>query len=468
MLTRLYFLPGWLVAVATLSAAQPTPPNIVLILVDDLGYGELGCYGQTVMQTPRLDRLAAEGMRFTQFYAGQSVCAPSRSVLMTGQHTGHTTVRGNSRENLAAQSLRDDDVTVPKMLRASGYATGLVGKWGLGHEHEPGAPRRQGFDTYFGFLNQTHAHNHFPSLLWRDGEKVPLPNDLVPVGPLEGVGYATKRVAYADDLFATEARAFIERHRTTPFFLLLSLIAPHANNERMRELGDGHDVPDFGAYAERPWTDSQKGHAAMVTRMDRHVGDVLDQLARLDLDERTLVLFTSDNGPHREGGPAYEPEFFAASGPWRGIKRDLTEGGIRVPLLVRWPGRIRAGTESAHVGYFGDVMATLAAVADVSLPPDRDSISFLPTLLGEGEQPAHEFLYWESYENGVSQAVLLHGRWKGIRGTEAGAPVQLFDLPADIGETTDVAAAHPAIVARITQIMRTAHVDNEHWKFPAR
>ena len=323
------------ILLTTAGFAQAPRPNLILILADDLGYGELGSYGQKQIQTPHLDRLAAEGMRFTQFYAGNTVCAPSRSVLMTGLHMGHTRVRGNAgNRNPEAQSLQAGDVTVARVLQQAGYATGLVGKWGLGEVESPGEPRKQGFDYYFGFLNQTHAHNHFPAFLWRNGEKVPLPNVVTAVGEIPGAGYATKRIVYADDLRADDSRAFIARNKDTPFFLFVSLVTPHAHNERSRELGDGNEVPDYGIYAGKPWKDSVKGHAAMVSRLDRDVGRLMAQLKELNLDERTAVFFSSDNGPHREGGPDYEPNFFEASGPLRGIKRSLTDGGIRVPFLA--------------------------------------------------------------------------------------------------------------------------------------
>jgi arylsulfatase A-like enzyme len=451
-------------------AAGPAaaPPNIILILADDLGYGELGCYGQKRIATPHLDRLAAEGLRFTQFYAGSTVCAPSRSVLMTGQHTGHTRVRGNAGPNRpGAQTLQADDITVARVLQDAGYRTGLVGKWGLGQADEPGEPRRQGFDTCFGFLNQTHAHNHFPSFLWRDGVKVPLPNDLVQVGPVEGAGYATRRLAYAGDIFAQEAKAFIAQNATRPFFLYLAVVVPHANNERARALGDGHEVPDFGPYADQPWPDTAKAHAAMVTRLDAQVGELLAELTARGLDENTLVLFTSDNGPHHEAGPAYDPAFFAVSGPHSGLKRALTDGGIRVPLIARWPGRVPAGQVSGHVGYFGDFLATFAELAGMPVPATaRDGISFAPTLLGRGNQARHDHLYWEFYENGIGQAVLLGGRWKGIRERSVAAPIQLFDLAADPAEQHDVAAAHPELVAIAADLMRTSHVANEHWRIP--
>lgn len=454
---------------AAVAWAQPAKPNIIFIMADDLGYGELGSYGQKLIQTPVLDRMAKEGMRFTQFYAGNTVCAPSRSVLMTGRHMGHTRVRGNAGADTLAQSLRAGDVTVARVLRDTGYATGLVGKWGLGLLNEEGEPRKQGFDYYYGFLSQTHAHNHYPNFLWRNGERVDLPNDLTHPAAVEGTGYATQRVAYAGDLFAGEARDFIARNRSRPFFLYLSVIAPHANNERARAAGDGNEVPDVGPYANRPWNPSQKNHAAMITRLDTQVGELLAQLKQLGLDERTLVIFTSDNGPHSEGGPDYDPAFFNASGPLSGIKRAMTEGGIRVPFIARWPGRIAPGAEVRQPAYFGDMMATFAELAGTKPAADSDSISLVPTLLGRGTQPKHDYFYWEAYEGGVSQAVLLgDGRWKGIRLRAPNGPIQLFDLTNDVGEKTDLAAQNPEIVARIAEAMRTAHVDNEYWNFQRR
>jgi arylsulfatase A-like enzyme len=442
------------------------PPNIVFILADDLGYGDLGCYGQKKIATPQLDRLAAEGMRFTQFYAGSTVCAPSRSVLMTGLHLGHTRVRGNAgAKNMQAQMLHDSDVTVAEVLKSRGYATGLIGKWGLGMPGDQGVPNRQGFDYFFGFLSQHHAHNHYPDFLWRNEEKVSLPNVVTPVGEAGG-GYATRRVQYAGDLFAQEALQFVERHQEQPFFLYLALTVPHANNERTRALGDGQEVPDYGPYADKDWTAPNKGQAAMITRMDQQIGDLLARLRALGLDDNTLVMFSSDNGPHKEGGN--DPEFFDANGPVTGLKRSLTDGGIRVPFIARWPGKIKAGSVSSHVGYFGDMMATFAELAGAKTPPGLDSLTIVPTLVGrDGEQPKHPYLYWEFYEGGVSQAVLLEGRWKGIRLKRVNAPIQLFDLSADIAEQKDLAGSEPEIVSRIAQIMATAHVDNEHWKLPA-
>jgi arylsulfatase A-like enzyme len=456
-----------LLALAAPVSAQTQKPNIVFILADDLGYGELGSYGQKLIQTPQLDRMAAEGQRFTQFYAGSTVCAPSRSVLMTGQHLCHTRVRGNAGGRKDAQMLRADDVTVARVLQQSGYATGLVGKWGLGEANSDGHPLKHGFDYFYGYLNQGHAHNHFPDFLWRNGDKVSLPNDITRVGDTPGVGYSTNRVAYAGDLLAAEARAFIERNRSKPFFLYYSLITPHANNERSRALGEGNEVPDQGPYANKPWNESTRNHAAMVTRMDRDIGDLLAHLKKLGLDERTLVIFTSDNGAHREGGPDYDPAFFNVSGPVSGLKRTLTDGGIRVPFIARWPGRIKAGSVSDHVGYFGDMMTTFAELAGAKPPPNLDSISIVPTLLGRGSQRKHAYLYWEFYEQGVSQALLIEGRWKALRLRTPAAPIQLYDLSNDLAEKNDVAANNLQLVARATELMRTARVDNEHWKLAA-
>jgi arylsulfatase A-like enzyme/cyclophilin family peptidyl-prolyl cis-trans isomerase len=453
------------VGVSPASAAPVAPrPNIIFILADDLGYGEIGCYGQQIIQTPRIDQMAREGMRFTQFYAGATVCAPSRSVLMTGQHQGRTRVRGNAgRANPLAQSLRSNDVTVAKVLQAAGYRTALIGKWGLGDAGvaEQGLPRRHGFDYFFGFLNQHHAHNHYPDFLWRNEEKVSLPNDLVPVGD-QGGGYARHPKVYADDLFADEAVKFIGENRARPFFLFLSLVVPHANNERNRELKDGAEVPDYGPYADKPWPAPNKGHAAMITRMDGYVGRVLDELKRLQLDERTLVVFTSDNGPHKESGNSVE--FFNASGPLRGLKRDLTDGGIRVPFIAWWPGTVKANKVSEHVGYFGDFMATAAELAGAPLPATPlDSISFVPALLGKRGQKKHEWLYFEFHEGGFKSAAILNGRWKGIRTHGDGGPPQVYDLQKDIGETRDVAARAPVIASRIASYLDTARTDSPNW-----
>ncbi len=445
---------------AARAAEVPTRPNIVVILADDLGYGEVGCYGQSIIQTPRLDQMAAEGMRFTHFYAGATVCAPSRSVLMTGQHHGHTRVRGNAgRTNPAAQALLDEDVTVAEVLSAAGYRTALYGKWGLGDvgEAESGLPRKQGFDEFFGYLSQHRAHNHFPEYLWENETKVPLKNVVEPVGDFGG-GYATKQVEFADDLFAERALEFVSRDDTKPFFLYWSLVVPHANNERTRAVGNGANVPDFGPYADRDWPEQDKGHAAMITRLDSHVGRLLDRLKEQGIAENTLVLFTSDNGPHNES--RHNLDRFTPSGPYTGIKRSLTDGGIRVPTIAWWPGTVNAGSESGYAGSFADVMATAADLANVSPPENTDSLSLVPELTGHADQQKqHEFLYWEFHEGGFRQACLYQGRWKGIR--YLGEPLQLFDTDVDVAENTDLAAEHPDLSEKLA-----AYLDNARWPNP--
>ena len=448
---------------AALQAADK--PNLIWIMADDLGYGELGCYGQQVIRTPRLDRMAREGLRFTQFYAGATVCAPSRSVLMTGEHHGRTRVRGNAgRTNPIAQALRPDDVTVAKALQQAGYTTALIGKWGLGDvgPAETGLPRKHGFDYFFGFLNQHRAHNHFTEYLWRNEEQVPLPNKLIPVGEFGG-GYCEDGVLYADDLFADQALSFVANHQDRPFFLYWSMIIPHANNERNRALKDGAHVPDYGPYAREDWPPQDKGQAAMITRLDSYVGRMLDHLEMLGLAENTLVIFTSDNGPHNES--SHNLARFQPSGPLTGIKRSLTDGGIRVPTIAWWPGRIQPGTQSGHAAYFGDWFATAAELAGAEVPSGLDSVSFVPTLLGKADQqPRHEFLYWEFHEGGFKQAALHQGRWKGHRAGGPDEPIQLYDLDKDIAEQNDVAAQHPEVAAAISDYLKSARSESSDWE----
>ncbi len=460
-------VPSFLVvalAVLSLPCLAAERRNLIWIMADDLGYGDLGCYDQKVIHTPNIDRMAKEGMRFTQFYAGATVCAPSRSVLMTGQHHGHTRVRGNAgAANPIAQALRPDDITVADLVHDAGYRTALIGKWGLGDvgQAETGLPRKHGFDSFFGYLNQRHAHNHFPSFLWRNEERVPLPNKCHLVDET-GAGWATEAVAYADDLFADECMKFVSDNKDRPFFLYWCMVIPHANNERTRELKDGAHVPDYGPYADKDWPNPDKGQAAMISRLDGYVGRLLAQLKSLNLDRNTVVIFTSDNGPHNESN--HNLARFDPAGPLRGIKRSLTDGGIRVPLIAWQPGTIQAGSESGHVGYFGDWMATAAELAGAKVPAGRDSVSFVPTLLGKSaEQDKHDFLYWEFHERGFSQAALYQGRWKGIRERKIDAPLALYDLQTDIGEENDVAAQHPDIVAKIDAYLKTARSDSPDW-----
>ena len=435
---------------ASAGAGGARRPNIVFILADDLGYGDVGCFGQKRIRTPRLDRLAAEGVRFTQAYAGSTVCAPSRCCLMTGLHTGHAHVRGN-----VLVPLRPEDVTVAELLKAAGYATGIVGKWGLGEPGTTGVPNRQGFDYWFGYLNQRHAHNYWPTHLYRNEDRVPLKN-VVPKEDKSGAGVASEKVEYSHDLFAREALAFVEKHRAEPFFLYLAFTIPHANNEAGRE---GMEVPGDEPYSDQPWPQAQKNHAAMITRLDRDIGRLMDRLKELGIDQDTLVIFTSDNGPHREGGG--DPAFFNSSGPLRGIKRDLYEGGIRVPTLARWPGHVAAGTVSDHAWAFWDFLPTACDLAGVAAPKGIDGISFVPALVGK-PQPEHEYLYWEFHEGGFTQAVRM-GTWKAVRRAKGSGKTELYDLSTDLGEKSDVAAEHADVVARAETLFVTARTDSPHF-----
>ena len=437
-------------------------PNIIYILADDLGYGDLGCYGQKTIKTPNIDQIAEEGMRFTDHYAGSTVCAPSRCCLMTGLHTGHALVRANGNV-----PLRPSDVTVAELLKDAGYSTGIIGKWGLGEAGSTGIPNKQGFDYWFGYLNQRHAHNYYPTYLWRNEEKVPLKNEVNHViGGRDRTpgGVATRRVEYSHDLFAEEALGFVEQNKDRPFFLYLPFTIPHANNEAGSK---GMEVPSFGPYTGKDWPDPQKGHAAMITRMDGDIGRLMAKLKKLGLDENTLVMFSSDNGPHKEGGG--DPAFFNASGPLKGYKRALYEGGIRVPMIARWPGRIKAGSYSDHPSAFWDFLPTCCELVGVEVPDGIDGISMVPALFAQSRrQKKHEVLYWEFHEQGKKQAVRM-GNWKGIRlnvAKKPDGPIELYNLKDDIGEKNNVAGQHPEIAAKITGYMKTSRTPSEHWKMP--
>ena len=441
-------------------------PNIIFIMADDLGYGDLGCYGQREIKTPVLDQMARQGIQFRNFYAGCTVCASSRSVLMTGQHMGHTWVRGNAGGDPSVQTLRKNDVTVAERLKAAGYTTALCGKWGLGDDFpgNTGLPNDQGFDFFYGYLNQVHAHNYYPEFLWRNKQKEMLRNVVQGSGRayagFEG-GWATKRVDYSHDLVVQEAIEFIERSKNEPFFLYLALTIPHANNEGTRGTGDGQEVPDYGIYKDKDWKNQDKGQAAMITRMDRDIGRLNDLLKKLGIEKNTLVLFTSDNGHHNEGG--HNTATFDPNGPLRGMKRDLYEGGIRVPLISYWPGMMPQGAISDYIGYFGDLMATACDLAGVEAAANVDSVSMVPVLTGKhGKQLDHKYLYWEFYEQGSKQAV-REGRWKAIRMPMFTGPIQLFDLSNDLGEANNVAAEHPEVVKRMEAYMKQAHVPNKNW-----
>ena len=436
--------------------AKPGPktPNIIFILADDLGYGDLGCYGQTRIKTPHLDKLAAEGMRFTQCYAGSTVCAPSRATLMTGQHTGHTLIRGN-----AAVALRPQDVTVAEMLKSAGYKTAAIGKWGLGLENTTGVPQKKGFDQWLGYLDQTHAHNYYPEYLWRfdpatgyDG-KLPLTKN-----------ENNRKGQYAPDLFTAAALNYVrinqpeEASQFTPFFLYLAYTTPHANNESTRATGNGMEVPSDAPYTGERWSQPEKNKAAMITRLDADIGKLLARLDEMQIATNTVIFFSSDNGPHQEGGN--DPKFFESQGGLRGIKRDLYEGGIRVPMIVRWPGIVPAGRVSEQVWAFWDFLPTVADIAGGKIPAGIDGISMLTALTGY-KQKNHEFLYWEFHEGGSKQAVRMQD-WKAVR-LAPGQPLELYNLKTDRAELLDVAGENPAVIAQIEAYLKTARTENEHW-----
>mgnify|MGYP002778233323 CR=1 FL=1 len=436
--------------VAPMMAQGPAKkPNIVFILADDLGYGDLGCYGQKQVKTPAIDRLASEGIRFTSVYAGSTVCAPSRCCLHTGYHTGHAWVRGNlGIPNELA--LRPGDVTIAEMLKKAGYRTGIFGKWALGVLGTTGYPLDKGFDEWFGFFSQTHAHNYYPEHLL-DGR-----------GALQLKGnMGTQKKDYAPDLILDRAVKFIEK-TSEPFFLYFPSTLPHANNEMGRDTGDGMEIPENAPYGDRAWPKVEKNFAAMVTRLDRDVARLMETLERTGKDRDTIVIFTSDNGPHKEGG--HDAEYFDSNGPVRGTKRDLYEGGIRVPGIVRWKGKVQPGQVSEEPWAFWDVMPTLAEIAGVAAPKGIDGISMLPTFLGRPGQKRHEYFYWEFHERGFAQAVRM-GKWKAVRKTGV-QTVELYDLSNDVGEERDVAAANPEVARRMQEIMRTARTESQ--EFPVK
>ena len=434
----------------------PTPrPNIVIVQADDLGYGDLSAYGQAQFQTPALDRLAAGGIRFTEYYAGSTVCAPSRTALMTGLHTGHAWIRGNGEI-----PLRDEDVTVAMALRDAGYRTAVIGKWGLGRPGTAGQPDKKGFDYAFGFLDHRHAHRQFTDHLYRNGEVVPV---------------SVER-DYVNDLFTREAAGFIERSDPRPFFLYLNYTVPHAE----LRVPDDSLAPMRGRFPETPYVnatadakvtgpdDASLGYrsqptpkaafAAMIVRMDRDIGTLVDLLRARGIDRRTLVLFISDNGPHQEGGG--EPAFFKSSGGLRGIKRDLYEGGIRVPMIASWPGTIPRGKVSRHPWAHWDIFPTLAEIAGAKAPPRLDGLSMAAALRGR-PQRTHDAFYWEFHERGFRQAVRM-GRWKAVR-LAKDAPLELYDLTSDPGEQRNVQASHPDIIEKIDRYLRSARTESERW-----
>lgn len=443
-------------AAATLGApliGQGTrPPNIVLIMADDLGYGDLGCYGQKQIRTPNIDRLAAEGLRFTDAYAGCTVCAPSRSCLMTGYHMGHTSVRGNT----GGQSLAASDVTMAMVLKQAGYTTGGFGKWGLGDRGTPGAPPKKGFDEFFGYLHQVHAHNYYPKVLVHNEDLYPLPgND------------GRKGTTYSQDVISEKALGFIERNRQQPFFCYFPSTMPHwellVPEDSFREYRGKFPEKGFSRpnsrYADQP--EMRAAYAAMVTRLDREVGRVMDLVKKLGQEENTLFVFTSDNG----GALGIIGEdYFNTSAGFRGHKQNLYEGGIRTPMIARWKGRIAAGKTNSMPWSFCDMLPTLAEIAGAKAPEGIDGISVAPTMLGRPQTRKPEWQYWElprwigkeaRFADEVPMQAARNGDWKVVR-PEPNAPVELYNLRKDRAETTNLATKEPQVLARMESFLRGA------------
>ncbi len=445
------------------SCQKKSQPNIIYIMADDLGYADLGCYGQKHIKTPNIDKMAREGIKFTQHYAGSSVCAPSRSVLMTGLHSGHTYVRGNRESEPYGQlPLPENTTTVATLLKSAGYRTGIFGKWGLGVETNSGNPRKHGFDEFYGYYCQVHAHNSFPEYLYHNGEKVMLKNKVTYMPKdhwTRGLGsYATEKVEYSNDLILDASLDFIEKNKHHPFFVYLPVTMPHNNGEAPE--GEKFEAPSMGQYQNKDWSDDEKRYAAMITRLDKYVGTLLQRLKELDVDKNTIVFLTSDNG----GVPS---SFFNSNGKLRGHKRDLYEGGIRVPLVVYWPQTIGPGRVTPHISAFWDFLPTACDLAGVPKPANIDGLSYLPALLGT-PQPNHDYLYWEFYWWKAPYMAVRMGDWKGIYFFEPNGPgrFELYDLGSDVGEKIECSARHPGIVKRIKDIMKKAHAASEHFVMP--
>jgi arylsulfatase A len=445
------------------SAQRVRPPNIVLIVADDLGIGDLGCYGQKQIRTPNIDRLAGEGLRFTDGYSGCTVCAPSRSVLMTGYHMGHTSVRGNT----GGQSLAETDVTLPMLLRQAGYATGGYGKWGLGDRGTPGAPPKKGFDEFFGYLHQVHAHNYYTPALVHNEDIVPLPGNR-----------GGNRVTYSQDVITEKALAFIERNAQRPFFCYVPSTMPHwellAPEDSMAEYRGKFPEKAFSRpgsrYADQP--EMRAAYAAMVTRLDREVGRIVDQVRKVGQEENTLIVFTSDNG---NALGIIGEDYFNSSAGLRGHKQNLYEGGIRTPVIARWPGRVKAGAVSAMPWSFCDMLPTLAEIAGASAPKGIDGISIAPTILGRPQRARPEWLYWElprwngranRFVDEVPMQAARNGEWKVIR-PQPGGPLELYNLRSDRQESRDLAKSEPRLLARMEEFLKGARTPPRGLNEPA-
>jgi arylsulfatase A-like enzyme len=441
---HIFSLATLLITLSMAVLAQTKKPNIILILADDLGVGDLGVYGQKFIKTPNLDVMAKNGMRFTNFYSSSPVCAPSRASLMTGKHQGHARIRGN--ENLKGERvpLRPEDTTIAEIAKTQNYRTGLVGKWGLGEEGTTGTPNKKGFDYFFGFLNQTLAHNYYPENLFRNSEIVKL-----------------EKGTYAPYLFQTEVEDFIKREQNQPFFLYYATILPHANNELNRAGGIGMEIPKNEPYQNEPWTIQQKNYAAMVSLLDEQVGRINKLLKDLKLDKNTIVMFMTDNGPQGKVEGGYEQELFQSNMRLRGLKRALYEGGIRSPLVVQWNGKIKASQQVKATWTQYDLLPTIADLMNANISYSTDGKSFKNDLIGK-KSKKKDFQYWEFYEGGFVQAVRF-GNWKGVRKGIKGK-LELYDLETDEKETTDISVKFPDVVKKIEEIMLREHVDSEDWR----
>jgi len=479
---------------------EQTKPNIIYILADDLGYAELGCYGQDKIETPNIDALAEKGMRFTQHYSGAPVCAPARCVLLTGKHLGHAQIRGNDEwgsrgdvwdfkamfenpELEGQRPLKPGTKTIGRLLQQAGYKTGVVGKWGLGAPHTDGIPNKQGFDFFYGYNCQRQAHTFFPLHLWKDTSRVLLDNKLVPPHTKlpEGAdvydpdSYSDFWLTdYSAELMQKEVINFIKENKEQPFFMYYATPIPHAPIQAPKKWVDyyhekfGDEEPYLGERGYFPHRYPRAGYAAMVSYFDEQVGQIVATLKELGLYENTLILFSSDNGPTFNGGT--DSPWFDSAKPFKSErgwgKGNVNEGGIRVPMIAHWPGQISRGTESDHISAFYDVLPTLCDVAGIESPNDTDGISFLPAMLQKENQKSHEFLYWEFPAYGGQQAVRM-GKWKGIRKNifKDSLQIQLYNLENDIQELNDVSNLHPEVVAQIEEIMQSEHEPAEIERF---
>lgn len=435
---------GLFILVWFTSASGREKPNLIYIMVDDLGYGDLSSFGQKMFETPNIDQLAEEGMRFTDYHSGNTVCRPSRLALWTGLDPRHAPIIGNQ-----SYAMSDSDVTVGELLQAAGYTTGGVGKWAM-FNGEKGHPNDHGFDFWMGYLDQGEAHNFYPPYLWRNREQVPLAGNLPGPAhePYRG-RIANGRATYSHDVMTEEALGFIRRNASNPFLLHVHWTIPHANNEGGRVWKDGMEVPSYGAFESKDWPNPEKGFAAMITRMDRDVGRITDLLKALNIEENTLLIFTSDNGPHHEGN--HDHTFFDSNGPLKGYKRDLYEGGIRVPMIARWPAKIRAGSSSTFPSAFWDWLPTACELAGIETPKSIDGLSLVPAFMGEMEKRRTP-LFWKYGESTRYKVAVRFGDWKAIRNS-AGGEWELYDLSKDIGEENDLAATNPEILEGLVKLL---------------